>query len=220
MHLRHADHEHGLAHVVEDEDRVRQQEGAGRRAGLGRQTDAGHERLDGVVGEIADGAALQGRQLGRRREGPRPQRRAHSRQRMFPWLRLDDRRRVDAEIGIAADALAAADALQQKDRLVPDRARQDGDRRLPVRQVLAIDRRPRAIARTPGKLLLRQNLQHAQPSFLVTSESHTRTNARSRTDDFRPGDDSTEPETSMTSAPLASAARTLSAAMPPARTVR
>ena len=160
LHARHPHDEDRLAHVVEDENRVRQQKRRDGRPRLPREPHARHERLHRVVGEVADRPPLEGRQFGRGREGTRPHLRAQGRERVPVPVRDECLVGVDAEERIAPARLAARNALQQEHRVVLGDARKHRDRRLAVRQIFAVDGRARTRGRAPREFFFCQMLEH------------------------------------------------------------
>ena len=124
---------HGVAHVVEGEEGVADEERHRRRPHLGHQPDARLEKGRGVVGDVAHGPALEGRQLGRRGIAQGGEARLE-----FPEGvgTLDAAGRFEAEVGVAAPGLAARDAFEEKCLLVLLQAGEGGDGRLAIGEEL------------------------------------------------------------------------------------
>ncbi len=157
--------EDGLAHVVEDDERIRQEEGGERRARFAHEADARHEVPHRVVGEIADGAALEGREFRRGGEFLPGEACAHAVQRVRRTVLDEDLLGVEPEIGVASADFAAVDAFQKKDVLLVRNARQHGDGSLAIGEEFAKDRGARTVRRARDEFLFAQFFQHIQLLF-------------------------------------------------------
>ncbi len=159
--------EDGLAHVVEDDERIRQEEGGERRACFAHEADARHESPHRVVGEIADGAALEGREFRRGGECLPGEACAHAVQRVGRTVLDEDLLGVEPEIGVASADFAAVDALEQEDVLLVRDARQHGNGGFAVGEEFAKDGGTRTVRRARDEVLFAQFFQHSRFLFWI-----------------------------------------------------
>ena len=169
---RHLGDDHRLTDGIEDDERIGDEERGRRRPLLALQSDARHKRPDDVVGEVADCAALQGRQFGRGFERTVRDILAELGKRIPSRVLLVRRRGVDAEVGIASDRFTAGDGLEQEHRFVIRHTRQHRNGRLAVRQELAEDRRARAACGALHEFFFSQHLQHFVTSFKLSTSQN------------------------------------------------